>query len=380
MDRYPVIGEIKISGFKSIRELTLPLGRLNVLIGANGAGKSNFISIFSLLDAMTSKRLGRYVLERGGADSLLFYGRNVTKELKIAFTFGDNKKPAQPSASADFTGFDSYHYMCALKPDDNDSLFFDVEHCPVFEGGTIRSLTGAGKEMQLAEWTNTNPVARDIWRNLRDIKVFHFQDTSESAPMKKSSALLINNVVLRPDCENIAAFLYFLKKNNGKNYQHIVSVIKMAAPFFADFSFGDITENTRNVRLEWQDISSDKYFNANTLSDGTLRFICLATLLLQPKPPSVIILDEPELGLHPAAITLLSEMLESASQKSQIIVSTQSVTLINNFEPENIIVAERELKTGASVFKRLDREKIEQWLEDYSLGEVWEKNIIGGRP
>ncbi|MBU2574045.1 MAG: AAA family ATPase, partial [Elusimicrobia bacterium] len=141
-----------------------------------------------------------------------------------------------------------------------------------------------------------------------------------------------------------------------------------------------VRENPNNIRLEWRDTKSDAYFNANMLSDGTLRFICLATLLLQPDPPSVIILDEPELGLHPAAIALLAEMIKSASQKSQIIISTQSVTLINHFSPEDIIVAERKQETGESVFTRLDKKAIAHWLEDYALGAIWEKNIIGGRP
>jgi predicted ATPase len=117
------------------------------------------------------------------------------------------------------------------------------------------------------------------------------------------------------------------------------------------------------------------------LSDGTLRFICLTTLLLQPKSllPDTLLIDEPELGLHPFAINLLADMLQEAAESKQVIVSTQSVELLNAFQPEDVVVVQRE--EDASVFKRLDKAALSDWLaDDYSLGELWKRNILGGRP
>ena len=114
------------------------------------------------------------------------------------------------------------------------------------------------------------------------------------------------------------------------------------------------------------------------LSDGTLRFICLTTALLQPDPPSAIIIDEPELGLHPYAIEILAELIEATARKTQLIVSTQSPALLDYFEPKDIIIVNR--KKGASVFERLNKEDLSTWLKDYSLGDLWRKNIIAGGP
>lgn len=136
--------------------------------------------------------------------------------------------------------------------------------------------------------------------------------------------------------------------------------------------------NERKIKLEWRHKDSDAYFDAYSLSDGTLRFICLATLLLQPKPPALMLLDEPELGLHPAAIALLAEMLATASQHTQILLATQSVTLLNHFQAENIIVADH--NGQETTFRRLQTDDLQDWLQDYALGELWEKNILGGRP
>lgn len=363
------IDKIEIHGFKSIRELVLPLNTINVLIGENGAGKSNFIETFSLLNNIAKKRLQHYVSERGSANSLLHYGRKTTSEIRISMIFGNN----------------SNGYEFTLMPDDKDSLFFAKEYASYnkadfVKSGIIHHLLGSGHhETKLEIKSKTEKMTEHVWHDLQNWKVFHFHDTSSGSPMKQTSQIS-DNRSLKPDAANLAAFLYFLKRNHISNYEEILKAIRLVAPFFLNFFLEPNPENPNTVRLEWQDVKSDAYFNANMLSDGTLRFICLATLLLQSQLPSVIVLDEPELGLHPAAISLLAEMLKTASQKSQIIISTQSVTLINHFSPEDIIVTDRNPETGESVFNRLNSETIANWLEDYTLGTIWEKNIIGGRP
>jgi predicted ATPase len=212
---------------------------------------------------------------------------------------------------------------------------------------------------------------------LQNLAVFHFDDTSDSSPAKQI-ANIGDNRFFRHDAANLPAYLYFLQERHSLEFRHIEEHIRLVAPFFEKFVLAPSKLNEKKIELEWRQKGSDAYFDAWSLSDGALRFICLATLLLQPNPPALILLDEPELGLHPLAIRILSEMLEAASKRVQIILATQSVTLLDGFAPQDVIVAENDgLKT---TFKRLDMEKLKIWLDDFSLGEVWEKNVLGGRP
>jgi predicted ATPase len=191
---------------------------------------------------------------------------------------------------------------------------------------------------------------------------------------------LSNSKVLQWDASNLAAFLYRLKKHYPPVYRNILNSIQLVAPYFKDFELEPMEYNQELIVFRWLQKDCEDIFNASQLSDGTLRFICLATLLLQPTElqPATIIIDEPELGLHPFAITIFAELVNKAAFNKQIILSTQSVELLNNFEPEDVIVVDRG-KNG-SVFKRLDSAKLVDWLEDdYTLGELWNKNILGGR-
>ena len=321
------LDRIRIVGFKSIRDQEVELRPLNVLIGANGSGKSNFIGVFRLLHEVMSGRIQLFVARNGGADRLLHFGRKATDRIYLELAFGDTS------------------LECALVPTSSDSLIL------------------LGKEL----------IATAVHR----WQVYHFHDTSEAAKVKQT-ADLHDNTYLRPDAANLAAFLYRLRMTEAESYRNITDVIRMVSPFFGDFTLEPDRLNPDKIRLEWQERGSDSYFDASSLSDGTLRFICLATLLLQPELPSLVLLDEPELGLHPYAITVLADLLRSAATRSQVVVSTQSVTLVNQLSPEDILVVDR--VDGASVFRRLSQEEIATWMDDYSLGELWEKNVLGGRP
>ncbi len=357
------LDKIKIAGFKSIREQEIELTGLNVLIGANGAGKSNFVSVFEFLNEMMERRLQQFVPRAGGADALLFFGQKETEKIEIYLAVGQS------------------HYSCSLAPTVDDRLVFKHE----FVGyGRQSALLGNGQiESKLPEQAGARGpgVSSYMLDAIKSWKLYHFHDTSDSAGVKRIRDI-IHEMYLRPDASNLAAFLFRLRNSSPGHYEVIRDTVRMVAPFFDDFILRPLSENEDKIRLVWHEKGSDRPFLAHYLSDGTLRFICLATLLLQPDPPSIVVIDEPELGLHPYAITVLSSMLRSTSEKTQIIVSTQSVPLVNQLKPEDLLIVER--VDRASVFKRLQADEIGQWLTDfdgyYGLGDLWEKNVFGGRP
>jgi predicted ATPase len=355
------LDRIEIQGFKSIRALDLRLEPLNLLIGANGSGKSNFIAAFGLLSKIVERQLQVQVARSGGADSLLHYGSRNTRELFFRLRMGANG------------------YEARLAPDERDRLFFTEEHLWIQRDGKPEDTSwGSGhRETELFNVLFDPQAVAGSIDILRGRRVYHFHDTSSEAAVQKTGDLHDNDF-LRSDAANLAAFLYYLRERHEAYYRQIVATIQLAAPFFGDFALRPDPLNEEKIRLEWSERGSDAYFGANALSDGSLRFICLATLLLQPEPPSTILIDEPELGLHPYAISLLAGLLKSAATRTQVIVSTQSVTLVNQFTPEDIVVVEREDRE--SVFRRLSSADLENWLEDYGLGDLWEENVLGDRP
>jgi predicted ATPase len=351
--------QLRIAGFKSIADAELTFTDLDVVIGANGSGKSNLIGVFRLLERVLSRNLQLYVA--GEPDRFLHHGRKTTPALSLDFAFDKNA------------------YGFKLKAV-QDTLIFEYERVEYSGYWTYGEPIAVGhKESQLEEAAGAykNQIPKFVFPRVRNLVVYHFHDTSDSSPAKQM-ADLEDNRFLRPDAANLPAYLYWLQEKHPRHFQQIEEYIRLVAPFFEGFTLAPSRLNEKKIKLEWRQKGSAAYFDAYALSDGTLRFICLATLLLQPSPPALILLDEPELGLHPFAIRMLAEMLEVASRRSQVLLATQSVTLLNHFAPEQVIVAEHDgLKT---TFNRLNKDRLRDWLEAYSLGELWEKNVLGGRP
>jgi predicted ATPase len=355
--------KLTIQNFKSIRKQTLELERLNIFIGANGAGKSNLIQTFRFLREIQQRNLATYSLQRG-ADSLLYFGRKTSKFIEFFLEFSEDDVIKT--------------YRIRLLPTDEGALIVGQETFsfhdrtrspePSTESFAFGSAEIAFSGSYISNWVGS--YLETFW-------LYHFHDTSDSAPVKSTCALE-DNRFLRPDASNLAAFLYYLEQKKPEHFRNIEDTIRQIAPFFERFILEPSRLRPDQIRLEWKETGSDAYFNATSLSDGTLRFMCLATLLSQPELPALVLLDEPELGLHPAAITLLADLLTSAATRTQVLVATQSVTLVNQFEPEQIWTVERE--DNQSVFRRLSTRNIDAWLDDYALGELWEKNVLGARP
>lgn len=356
---------IRINGYKSIEKLDLQMSSINILIGANGAGKSNFISLFTFLQNLSEGKLQSYVEKNGFASTFFHFGTKKTQSIKIGLDVGLNG-----------------YYVEFVHGEAKDNLVFNNEYC-TFEGSS-RTFTIQGELGESGLLSNGYAESRYVRKYtkeyLEQCRVYHFHDTSKTALFKQAQKKY-QNTFLQSDAANIAPFLLYLKEEYPENYRNIVKTIQTVAPFFHDFSLiPQGKEADESILLRWIHKEYDNPFSANELSDGTARFICLVTLFLQPVElrPNTIILDEPELGLHPAALEVLSEIIKSVADQTQIICSSQSVTFANFFEPEHFIVVDQ-IK-GVSEFKRLETENLKIWLEDFGMGDIWMKNLIGGRP
>jgi predicted ATPase len=354
---------IKLKGFRSIREMDLKLLPLNILIGANGAGKSNFISFFKFMNKLLEKDLQLHVrTQLNGADRTLFFGRKTTDKLRMDLHFSPNG------------------YRAELVPTTDDALVFAKEFALFYGdeygyyGGTqMHSLAKAGALESALPKAGKATAAANVARYLQDWKVYHFHDTSDTAKVKFAYSIHASDRLMAQG-DNLAAFLHGIRDTDA--FVRIVRTIQRVAPYFQDFIFQP--EANDLIRLRWKHKGSDDYFDATMLSDGTLRFICLAALLLQPNLPTIILLDEPELGLHPFAMHLLAALMRSASEKTQIIASTQSVTLANQFGWQDMVVVDQ--IDNASVFRRLEEADLAYWLKSYKVGDIWEMNALGGTP
>ena len=362
--------EVTIKGYKSIafdNPVTLKLGDVSILLGANGAGKSNIVSFFRMLSYMMSKSFGRYVEMAGTANSLLHYGAKKTPVMSGTLTFVTNNSENT--------------YQFSLANATPDRLIITEERINWHRNGEAKPyeifLETNFKESSLAE--NGSPIAKSIFKMLSFCKVYQFHDSSNEGPLRQSCPVETANY-LQSHGNNLPSFLLFLRNNYKDSYKRIVDYVRDVVPQFQDFYLEPVNNF---VSLRWIDNSATDYrFNAYQFSDGSIRFIALAALLLQPAQtmPNIIILDEPELGLHPYAITQLAEMIKDASIHAQVIIATQSKDLVDHFNIDNVSVVEMDEKTQSTTVNQLNEKDYELWLKQYTLSELWDKNIIGGRP
>ena len=381
---------ITIGGYKSFamnHPQGVELGDINILIGANGAGKSNFVSFFKMLNSMMSGALQEYTARQGGANALLHYGAKTTSDLEVSLGFRDEN-------AEDKT------YSFRLSYAHQDTLIFTKENAIPLVWHDLPDIAGTTPS---GEWHDLVDIAdvshkesillnssvkqsESNWlirMTRQEYRVYRFVDTTAESHIRNTTTIDANHY-LYSDGGNLAAYLLGMKSTEKylPYYKRIVQWINNIFPQFGDFVLEPSQFYPNTTMLYWREKGNEYIFGPHQISDGTLRFMALATLLLQPPEllPGIVIIDEPELGLHPEAIGALAGMVRTASQNCQVILATQSPRLLDEFSTDDIIVAERDRRNQYSTLKRLSSEELEDWLEDYCLSELWEKNIFGGQP
>ncbi len=362
---------ITLKGFKTIQSLENFRPRpLTVLIGPNGAGKSNFISFFRMMSWALADRdnLQLYVGQHGGAGTFLHDGPATTREMAAELTMRTDAGENQYAFRLVWAAGDTFIFA------DERYRFSRAGHSTVADW--IETGAGHRAPQLLAESHDETATARVIRGILRRIVVYQFHNTSDTARMR-GKWHVDDDRWLKEDAANIAPVLLRLRETDGRYYRRIVETIRLILPFFSEF---ELEPEHGRLLLNWRERNSDQVFGVSQASDGMLRVVALVTLLLQPEEtlPDVLILDEPELGLHPYATSVVGGLIRAVSNRIQVIVATQSMALVDCFEPEDIVVVEREDRR--STFRQLDAESLTEWLADYSLSELWEKNVFGGRP
>ena len=350
-----MITHITIEGYKTLRQVDIQLRPVNILVGGNGAGKSNFLTFFELLRALYEGNLQRYVALHGGVDKILHHGRKVSSNLQARLSFVEGEQ--------------AYGFKLEAG---QDGLMVTEET----EGTRKRHPYLPEAMVGIPPVDQTDKSSPGFY--LSSIAKYHFHDVGDNSPFTKASHVRNDRYFLYSEGQNIAAFIYHIQQHHPKHYQRIIAIIQSIAPFFRDFFLP--VNNGGYISLQWRSVYSDAIYGVNDLSDGTLRFIALTLLFMQPEPPNTIIIDEPELGLHPVAIAKLAGMIESAAARgTQVIAATQSVALLDFFRPEDILTVD--LVEGATTLRRLRQSDLEYWLEDYSLGDLWQRSIISsGQP
>lgn len=386
------IESIRIQGFRSLADIRIEkLPMATVLIGANGSGKSNVIRFFEMMSWMLgSRRLDEYVQYQGGADDLLFWGNKVTSriagEISIRTSTGRNDYRFELShAHPDRFIFTEEAYRFSRKDRNTESEWqhlgsahdkakiVEIASSPALsrDHSTSSSMIPGSPPKELNART-----ARTVLFLLRQCVLYQFHDTSHNSNMKKRWGAEDNNY-LRSDGGNLASILYRLEQDDIKRYERISRHISRILPAFDRFQ---IERSFDKVELRWRAKNFDKTIGAHMTSDGSLRFFSLVTLLNLPPEmlPNILFLDEPELGLHPMAVTLIGGMIKSLATERQVIVATQSPLLVDSFGLDEVIVME--LNEGRTKIRRFDKNEHQQWLEDYATGDLWQTNLLGGRP
>lgn len=388
------LSHLHVTGFRSFLDQEIELRNLNVLIGSNGSGKSSLLDLFEILSRAGQQQLNNAIAERGGIDAVLTWDKPTA--LFVLMRFAPTGFFIEETHGVDFE-------LLATKQGIGYRIVREiVTKLPALRvlemtdgrGTAQNMLTGGsglqsppnGGELTLAQIRDAQsyPTPDKVRRYLSNIAVYRGFDTYTGAPIRDAAFIGTQYADLPPTRlmdggDNLTSVLYLMK--NDPKYQDAFeeyeSALRRAFPAFQELRFPPAGGQGKTI-LSWKVSTTKRLVEASVLSDGMLRFMCLLAALYDPEPPSLLCIDEPEAGLHPQLLRLLASVIRGASERIQIIITTHSADLLSYLKtPEAVMVVES--KNGISELQRLDEERLKGWLEEYTLGELWEQGELGGR-
>ncbi len=361
-----MITQLQIESFKSFKKLELEMRPLNVLIGPNAGGKTNFLDFFRFLREAFTDKLSEAVARRGGIRNLLYGEDKENLKFHITCHISDLTVCLQAEIAGPLT----------VEPRVIQEKIYIPEHPPKV---LLEKKEGKSPRFSLFQFPPPDNRSVAIYRLIGET-THYAQFNTEPISAIRSPQTARGRTALAENGSNLTSVLQYLanKLEYRPTWVRIKEILSIAYPNFEDIYF-PAEGGDGNLVLRWKERTFEKRdFSANFLSDGTLHFLCLLAILLNPAPPPLICIDEPELGLHPALIRIIAELLKDAATRTQLVVATHSPELVSHLEPEDILIVEN-IK-GATEMRRLSSDELKTWLKEYTLAELWLARDLGGNP
>ena len=374
-----LIERLRLKNILSFRDTTVKLGKLNVLIGPNGVGKSNLIEVIGLLQAAPTG-LASTILRTAGIRQWLWMGNELpmTATIECRLRLPRDRHEGLLSYQLQLLGDENGGY--AIQDESLTGYFSRSSmEADVFFQGSEKPPTRMGvnrSESLLSQFKNPadpTPIT-DVGRALTEIQIFREFRTGPGALVRQGISTTMAKNGLEDGANNLALVLQDL------HFQDLHARIDTYLKRFCERFTGakvEIADGLARIYLSEDGLKSR--IPSSRMSDGTLKFLSLLAALFHPKAAPLICIEEPELGLHPDALQLVAEILLDASKSTQLIVTTHSEALVDALtdHPESVLVCERDFDNSTQM-ERLSKKKLEVWLKRYTLGELWRKGEIGG--
>ncbi len=378
------IKRIKISGFRRLLAIDLPVRPFMVLIGANGVGKTSFLDAFSTLSASASGNLNSILSQFGGISNLLTRGKIEDLSFLVDMTApGHQPLEYELRLSSKGTGYAISGEVLCQQPDDFDKTFRHIDS----SDGDIRYYETEENRLVRPDWEH-NPLEtslaqvpkmyrqpEELRRILATATQYHVLDVGPRAPVKMPQPMKPATLP-GPDGGDLVPYLYYLREGDRDRYEVIIDSLRTAFPDFEELNFPPVAAGL--LAMTWKDKKFSKPIYMNELSEGTLRFLWLVSLLQSPNLSTVTMIDEPEVSLHPELLSLLADLMREAAKRTQLIVATHSDRFIRFLSPDEVVVMDVD-DDGCASATWADSLDLDQWLAEYSLDEVWRMGRMGGR-
>lgn len=384
-----IFERLHVQGFRRLYDVDLVLKPLNIVIGANGSGKTSLLDVFSLLAASASGALNETISEFGGVDGNLtnLTAANAGAARFMAFELAMSVQGHAPiqyrmSMSPRGVTYEIADETLTQQRQQSPPPFkhIDAHHGVVRYYEQNRGLIPPDWEYNAAE-SALSQVPKmyhepeDFRKRLASSTHYHVLDVGRRAPVRLPQPMRDAKLPGR-DGEDLVSCLYMLRETDSDRFEAIEATLRAGFPSFERLNFPPVAAGT--LAMTWKDKTSKTPFYMHQLSEGTLRFLWLATLLQSPGLAAVTLIDEPEVSLHPELLSLLAELLREASQRTQLIVATHADRLVRHLLPSEVVTVDID-KGGAADAKWADEFDLEQWLNEFTLDEVWRMGRMGGR-